>query len=206
MCRKPVGEGAKRVTTAGASEVALKRIFSKDAAVGIVDASAPIIADRPRQTRAGAALRALFERLERLADAERDQLPLWLPVGLGLGTAVWFALPGENGWAAFLCLCAAFGLAPLAVASGTRWGRAASIFCLAAALGMANIWWKAERVAAPRLAEERSATFEAKVESVQKLAVEGAVRIVVAPDGAPDLPPRLRVNIPAEKAPPLAPG
>src|SRR3954451_21540229 len=111
MCRKPVGEGAKRVTTAGASEVALKRIFSKDAAVGIVDASAPIIADRPRQTRAGAAFRALSERFERLADAERDQLPLWLPVGLGLGTAAWFALPEATGWEAFLCLCAAFGLA-----------------------------------------------------------------------------------------------
>jgi hypothetical protein len=30
--RKPVGDGAKRVTTAGASTVALKRRFSKDAA------------------------------------------------------------------------------------------------------------------------------------------------------------------------------
>ncbi|MEA3038105.1 MAG: competence protein ComEC, partial [Sphingomonadales bacterium] len=196
----------KRVTTAGASEVALKRIFSKDAAVGIVDASAPIIADRPRQTRAGAAFRALSERLEQLADAERDQLPLWLPVALGLGTAAWFALPEANGWEAFLCLCAAFGLAPLALAPGTRWGRAAAIFCLAAALGTANIWWKSERVAAPRLTEERSATFEARVESVQKLAVEAAVRIVVAPEAAPDLPPRLRVNIPAEKAPALRPG
>jgi hypothetical protein len=31
MCKKPVGEGAKRVTTGVASEVALKRGFSKDA-------------------------------------------------------------------------------------------------------------------------------------------------------------------------------
>lgn len=174
--------------------------------VGTVDASAPIIADRPRQTRAGAAFRALLRRLESFADAEREQLPLWLPVGLGLGTAAWFLLPKASDWAAAVCLCAAFGLAPLAIAPGTRWARAAAIFCLAAALGLGNIWWKAERVAAPRLTEERLAIFTADVESVQALAAREAVRLVVAPVGAPDLPPRLRVTIPADKAPPLHAG
>jgi competence protein ComEC len=144
--------------------------------------------------------------LESFADAERDQLPLWLPVGLGLGTAAWFVLPRTSDWQAFLCLCAAFALAPLALAPGTRWARAAAIFCLCAALGLGNIWWKAERVAAPRLTEERVASFTADVESVQSLAAAESVRIVVAPLAAPDLPPRLRVNIPAEKAPPLHAG
>ena len=31
------------------------------------------------------AMRAAAERLEAMADAEREQLPLWLPVGLMLG-------------------------------------------------------------------------------------------------------------------------
>jgi competence protein ComEC len=174
--------------------------------MGTVDASAPIIADRPRQTRAAARFRALFRRLESFADAERDQLPLWLPVGLGLGTAAWFILPRVDDWAALLCLCAALGLAPLALAPGTRWGRAAAFFCLAVALAMANIWSKAERVAAPRLTEERAAAFTADVESVQSLAAQEAVRLVLLPAGAPDLPPRLRVNVPAGKAPPLHAG
>jgi competence protein ComEC len=179
-----------------------------------VDASARSIADGPLQTgaggRAGLAIRAAIgrmgARLEALADAERDQLALWLPVGLGLGIAAWFALPDSRAWIAFMLLAAAAMLAPQALAPGTRWGRAVSIFCLAAMLGCGNIWWKAERVAAPPLAREQAARFEGRVESVQRLAARDAVRIVVAPVGAPELPPKLRINIDADKAPALQPG
>jgi len=60
---------------------------------------APSIGIWRRQT--GRATR-LGERLQALFDAERDQLPLWLPVGLGLGIAAWFALPDSRAWTAFL--------------------------------------------------------------------------------------------------------
>jgi competence protein ComEC len=171
------------------------------------DASAPSIAHEPLPSgRLAARFRRLSERLELLADAERDQLPLWLPVGLGLGTALWFWLSDSRAWTAFLLLAAAAFLAPLAVAPGTRWGRAVSIFCLAAILGCASIWWKAERVAAPVLKRERLATFTAEVESLQRLPARGAVRLVVKPaDEA--LPRRIRINLDADKpVPGLAPG
>ena len=171
------------------------------------DASAPSIAHEPLPSgRLAARFRALSGRVESLADAERDQLPLWLPVGLGLGTACWFWLPDERAWTAFLLLAAAAFLAPLAIAPGTRWGRAVSIFCLAAILGCANIWWKSDRVAAPVLKRERLATFTAEVESVQRLPARGAVRIVVKPSDE-TLPHRIRINLDAEKpVPGLAPG
>jgi competence protein ComEC len=149
--------------------------------------------------RPGPWLRGLSARMERLADLERDQLPLWLPVGLGLGTAAWFALPGEDAWTAFLLLAAAAMLAPLALAPGTRWGKAASIFCIAAVVGCGNIWWKAERLAAPVLARERLATFTGEVESLQRLPAREAVRLVVLPHD-PALPRRVRINI-ADDAP-----
>jgi competence protein ComEC len=145
--------------------------------------------------------RGLSARLEHLADAERDQLPLWLPVGLGLGTAAWFALPDGRAWAAFLLLAAALALAPQGLAPGTRWGRAASIFCLAAILGCANIWWKSERVAAPMLAQPRIAEFDSAIESLQRLPARDLVRLVVRPRGETGLPRRLRVNIDSSKAP-----
>ncbi len=144
---------------------------------------------------------ALSCRLESLADEERDQLPLWLPVGLGLGTAAWFALPDAQAWTAFLLLAAALALAPHGLAPGTRWGRATSIFCLAAILGCANIWWKADRVAAPVLSQARAAEFDSRIESFQRLPARELVRLVVKPLDDPTLPPRLRVNIDAAKAP-----
>jgi competence protein ComEC len=145
--------------------------------------------------------RALSGRLERLADLERDQLPLWLPVGLGLGTAAWFALPDARAWTAFLLLAAALALAPQGLAPGTRWGRAVSIFCVAAILGCANVWWKAERIAAPALAAPRIAEFDARIESFQRLPARDLVRLMVKPAGDSGLAARLRVNIDSAKAP-----
>ncbi len=148
-----------------------------------------------------AGMTVLSRRLESLADSERDQLPLWLPVGLGLGTACWFALPDARVWTAFLLLAAALALAPQGLAPGTRWARAASIFCLAAILGCANVWWKAERVAAPVLSHPRAAEFDARIESFQRLPARDLVRLVVKPAETSGLPPRLRVNVDAARAP-----
>ncbi|HYW15065.1 MAG TPA: ComEC/Rec2 family competence protein [Allosphingosinicella sp.] len=143
----------------------------------------------------------LSARLESLADSEGDQLPLWLPVGLGLGTAAWFALPDARAWTAFLLLASALALAPHGLAPGTRWGRAVSIFCLAAILGCSNIWWKAQRVAAPALGQARAAEFDARIESFQRLPARDLVRLVVAPAAVSALPPRLRVNVDAAAMP-----
>ena len=64
------------------------------------DASAPSIAVKPLQTGLARALKRKLEaigaHLEASADRERDQLPLWLPVGVGLGVAAWFWLPDKS--------------------------------------------------------------------------------------------------------------
>lgn len=174
------------------------------------DASARSIAVKPLQTglaRAfGRKLEAIGAHLEALADRERDQLPLWLPVGVGLGVAAWFWLPDKDAWTAFMLLTAAAALAPLALAPASRWSRALAIFCVAALLGCANIWWKAERVAAPRLAYAQMARFDATIETVQRLPAKEIVRLVVSPAGT-SLPPRLRINVDTAKAGPgLVPG
>ncbi|HEX9931366.1 MAG TPA: ComEC/Rec2 family competence protein [Allosphingosinicella sp.] len=149
---------------------------------------------------ARARLGAMSRRLEALADRERDQLPLWLPVGLIVGTAAWFWLPGRESWIAFLLAAFAAVLALLAGAPGSRWARALAIFSLAAALGCLNIWWKAERAAAPRLDRAQLATFAGTIESVQRLPAREAVRLVVAASGPGGLPPRVRVNVDQEDA------
>jgi len=172
------------------------------AAMPAYDASAPSIADEPRQT----ALARLAAATEARFDAERDQLPLWLPVGLGLGVAAWFALPDQASWIAFLLAASACAMAALAVAFDARWGRATAIFAGAALLGCALIWSKAERVAAPRLEYNRMAEFTAGIESVQRLPAKQAVRLVVRPI-EPALAAKLRVNVDLDKASPaLEPG
>ena len=54
-------------------------------------------------------LQRVDQAIEAWAEAERDHLPLWLPVALGAGIAAWFALPDPLGWIAFVA--AAIGVA-----------------------------------------------------------------------------------------------
>jgi competence protein ComEC len=167
------------------------------------DASAPSIAEPPLQTavpRLRASLERLAARIETLLDRERDQLPLWLPVGLGLGIAAWFALPDAGAWIAFLFAAAAGIVAPLAVSPGARSARALAIFSLAAMLGCGLIWWKAERVATPRIERAQMAEFTGTIVSSQRLPARKVLRLVVRPIAARNLPPRLRINVDETRA------
>ncbi len=167
------------------------------------DASAPSIAEPPLQT-AGLRLRHAFARLngrlECLLDLERDQLPLWLPVGFGLGIAAWFGLPDPRTWMGFMLAAAAVVVAALVLAPGARWARSIAIFSLSALLGCGLVWWKAERAAAPRIERAQMAEFTATIETAQRLPAREAVRLLVKPVGAPDLPWRLRINVDEDKA------
>ncbi|KQN72121.1 competence protein ComEC [Sphingomonas sp. Leaf62] len=145
--------------------------------------------------------------MERFAEAERGQLPLWMPVALGMGITAWFVLPGLAAWAAVLLAGLAVALAGLVLPWGTRTARAITIGGLLAMFGCGLIWWRAERVAAPVLARPVVAAFEARVERVEPLPARELVRLTLRPDVAARLPPVVRVNIAEDDLPPgVVPG
>jgi len=149
----------------------------------------------------------LLARLEHLLEAEREQLPLWLPVALLAGIAAWFLLPDAMAWAAFIALAGALFLAAVALGGGTRAAAACAWFSLFAGIGCALIWVRAESVAAPRLERPQAAAFNAKLVRADRLAARDQVRLLLAPQEASHLPPQLRVSVPLDEAPPgLDPG
>jgi len=82
--------------------------------------------------------------------AERHRWPLWLPVALGTGTALYFASPFEPapliaGAMALACLVAGLG----AYRSHHPWARAVLALVAAVALGFGNAKGRELRVAAP---------------------------------------------------------
>jgi len=162
--------------------------------------------------------------LELWLEAERDQLVLWLPVALGAGIAAWLVLPLAHQWRSAILGLLALALVALAIGRGGRAGRAIAIGAMAAAAGLALIWWRADAHAAPVLARSTIATFEARVERVEPLPPRQLVRVRLAPirviavpdkrgfddrrrrhgrrdraprqpPALPTLPPHLRVNI-----------
>ncbi len=148
--------------------------------------------------------------IEHWLEAERDQLPLWLPVMLGLGASLWLLLPDPASWA--MAAAALGGTALLALAVG-RGGRAARIIAIGSAamvMGLALIWVRAERVAQPPLARTMIVRFDARVERVDPLPPRGLVRLRLAPmavvealgrSAATALPPHIRVNIATDDMP-----
>lgn len=145
--------------------------------------------------------------IEARLEAEREQLPLWIPVGLITGIAAWFALPDPKSWSAFMALSGASVLGALALARGSRLGLVLAWFSLFALVGCALIWLRAESVAAPRLDRPQAASFMATIVRADRLAARSQMRLLLAPSGAQQLPPQVRVAVPLDRAPDgLVPG
>ena len=166
--------------------------------------SAPNIGEAPLPQRARGYWKARFsaarEVLEQRLEAERAQLPPWFVIGFGSGIAAWFALGSPAEWKAFLCFAAGSAVAGFILIPG-RAGRALGWFALAATLGCALIWARAEWVAQPRLERPVVTEVSAKVQSVEHLAARDTVRLLLEPDDS-SLPARVRVSIDEDKFPP----
>lgn len=137
--------------------------------------------------------------IERWLEAERGQLPLWLPIAFGGGVTAWFVLDDARQWIGFLL--AAIGLALVGALLPGRAGRALLVVGLCLAGGCGSVWWRAESVSAPVLARPEVVAFDAEVVRVDALTARGLVRLVLAPVGRADLPPKLRVNVEATGVP-----
>ncbi|MBW8744090.1 MAG: ComEC/Rec2 family competence protein [Sphingomonas sp.] len=166
--------------------------------------SAPSIALAPPQTGRGrlwAWARHGMARAEAWLEAERDQLALWVPVALGTGIAAWFGLPEPRLWILFLTVSLGLGGVALAAGMRGRFVRAVAIFLLGAGIGCGLAWERAREVAAPKLARPMIGMVSGQIVEVDPLPARGKIRLVVALDPAPGLPPRTRINLDQQGAP-----
>ncbi|MFT5537488.1 MAG: competence protein ComEC [Parasphingorhabdus sp.] len=143
-----------------------------------------------------------LEKLEMLLERERDQLPLWVPVALGCGIAAWFQLANPAWWLAFISLCAALGLFAVVTGRERRAGKAIFWFVLLAAIGCALIWFRSWSVAAPVLERPLVTLFNAEIERVEPVLARDMVRLTLRTGDHPELPLRVRVNVPLEQVVP----
>lgn len=94
-----------------------------------------------------------LDGLSRSAQAERHRWPLWLPVALGTGTALYFAAPVEPPpWAAWMALVLFVVLVAAGLRGWNSWIRAGLAVMAALTLGFAVAKLQEMRVAAPVLA------------------------------------------------------
>ena len=157
---------------------------------------------RPRQLPEFCYGKRPLETLERLLECERDQLPLWVPVALGCGIAVWYNLANPAWWLAFISVCGSAGLFAIIFGQASRIGKALFWFCMLAAIGCGLIWFRSWQVSAPVLERPVVTMFNAEIERVEPVLARDMVRLTLATRGNSELPLRVRVNVPLDQADP----
>lgn len=164
------------------------------------------MAFEPRQTSlwrgAGAWARAAFFRVESWLETEREQLPLWVPIGLGIGITAWFLLPHRMGWLAFCCGALALACLGLLLPDGARLRRMIVAGGMLACIGCALIWGKAVLLGQPPLARPVFTQVTGEVTAVRPVPAQQMVRAMLRPVAAPGLPDMIRVNIAESDVPP----
>jgi competence protein ComEC len=135
-------------------------------------------------------------------EVERDQLPLWLPVALGGGIALWLVLDDPMQWTAAMLALAGIALAAIAIGRSGRASRAVALAAGLAALGLGLAWWRASYVAQPVLTRPAIVTLTARVEGVEALPARELVRVRLTPISAQAVASPKRLNCGKERGSP----
>ncbi|MDA8232321.1 MAG: ComEC/Rec2 family competence protein [Magnetospirillum sp.] len=147
--------------------------------------------------RLGETAGTLRQAAHRRLVAERDRWPLWLPVAVGAGIAVYFALPAEPpSWTGAVVFAAALGLA----LAGRRTPLLVPAMAVGlAALGFAAASWRTAEVAAPVLQRPSGAVNLAGTVAQVEPRPAGGRRVTLDDvrfdDGALDGPAPTRVRL-----------
>lgn len=137
---------------------------------------------------------SLALHVEHMLDVERDQLANWIPVGMGIGIAVW-QFSGDSGfWPALIVAALLFG-AGFGIARGS-WGRAVlrgAAFTFL--LGFCAIALKSSLIAEQPLQKIWIGSFYGRIAKVETLAARDIVRLELETARHGGLPAKVRVNL-----------
>jgi competence protein ComEC len=170
-----------------------------------MNSTPPSMAFEPRQTslggRAASFVSRSFAAIEAWLELEREQLALWVPVGLATGIAAWFLLPDAAQWLAFCCGALATACLGAMLPLGGRLRRLLVAGGLLAAMGCLLVWGKATLVGEAPLSRATFTQVTAEVVSVRPVPAQAMVRAMLRPIDAPNLPSVVRVNIASPDVP-----
>lgn len=136
----------------------------------------------------------MFQAVENWLDRERDQLPLWLPVGTGFGIAIW-QFGGPSIWCGVVAASASLALFSFLVPSGSLSRQIVQMIALTSLIGFSLITLRSEAVAQPVLGKLWIGEFYGRVESIENISARNVIRLRLATGSGAGLPPFVRVNL-----------
>ncbi|MES2783190.1 MAG: ComEC/Rec2 family competence protein [Pseudomonadota bacterium] len=140
----------------------------------------------------------LFQPIENWLDRERDQLPLWLPVGIGFGVAIW-QFSGPSAWLGLALSCASLILFGMLAPLGSRLRQIVRMAAITTFIGFSLITFRSTTVAQPVLGKIWIGEFYGRIESVENISARNVFRLRLATGDDAQLPPFVRVNLSPEQ-------
>lgn len=137
---------------------------------------------------------AIAPVLDRWLEREREQLPLWVPVGIGSGIGVW-QVTGDSALFPMLIISASIALLGFAIGFHQRVARVLGVAALSLLLGFAAISVKSAIVAAPVLQKIWTGSLYGRIEKIEYVGARDVVRIELATEESQGLPPKVRLNL-----------
>ncbi len=148
----------------------------------------------------------IVNTIEDVLEKERDHLPLWTPVGVGLGIVLWQIWGSGIAGALFLMLGGSL-LCAFCIGGTRRLSGVVLFASLTIATGFAAIAIKSAVVAAPVLEKIRIEQFYGRINRVEDLSARDIIRLELQTDGNADLPVKIRINLnPEQYKPSFVPG
>jgi competence protein ComEC len=137
----------------------------------------------------------VLQTIEKTLEQQRDQLPLLVPVAIGLGIVGW-QISGTGFWP--IWACAAIGLILLMFGQGVSSRLSRTIFWGVAlfSIGFGAIALKSALGPADTLRKPWIGTLNAQIESVEDVSARNIVRYVLRTGDNDVLPAKVRVNVP----------
>ncbi len=136
--------------------------------------------------------------VENWLDKQRDQLALWIPVGIGVGIGLWQVL-GEGNIYPVLLSCMSLCFFALSVGIGQWLGRVLMLGGITIALGFTAIALKSTLLAQPVLGKVWVGELSGRIEKVEKLGARDTIRLELATGGQQGLPQKVRVNLASQQ-------
>lgn len=135
-----------------------------------------------------------FSILEHALDCERDQLPYWIPVGLGTGIICWDQL-GDNGAGVVLFAASLFIIGGMILGREKRISALLKLAGITIAVGFLSIMLKSFLFGAPPIERIQISEFYGRITTTETIAARDIVRLKLETDGYAGLPPVVRVNL-----------
>jgi competence protein ComEC len=131
-------------------------------------------------------------------ERRQDQLPLLVPVGIGIGIALWQNF-GDGLWAAFVLAGAGMFLLAVAIGLHLRFSRLILFAVLTLLAGFFAISFKSGYLSEPALPRIWIGKIHGRIVAVEDQSARDIMRLTLSTERMNGLPAKVRVNLPVEK-------